>query len=258
VDPFGRGCPLRQEGDQPEVLQIALACLDTQGCLGPLEGALGMAGLVRLPPDLLRREEVVGPERLPASPRWARAARSPIGTAVSLPPAKLQLFARQLAEGDTQDALPELRQWLPLSAAGNEAAAGVHDGRLFLDQSTQDTLADTVPERHVLTQEGLPVQPPFPIEAEHLEDETHDSLGSSLVHLDDDLDHAHALTGEALQTIAVRIIDHPRELRAREPVEGIVLSKDERTGRVGHATLPFAKQNPLTLPPGQWSPWPAT
>jgi hypothetical protein len=134
----------------------------------------------------------------------------------------LQAFAPQLTEGGAEDLLLERWRWLPETTLCDETATRLDDRCLVRRRSDHDTTRNKVCQRDVLTQECAPLQAPAGIESDDLVDETSDCAGRSVTNLHDRPDHAHALPFETRQGMVFRIIEHSRELRAREPEQGVV------------------------------------
>jgi len=65
----------------------------------------------------------------------------------------------------------------------------------------------------------------FRVESKRLVDEADDGNRCPITHLHDHLGHAHALAHEALESMALRVIDHAGDLRTGQSVQGVVRSE---------------------------------
>ena len=84
-----------------------------------------------------------------------------------------------------------------------------------------------VHKRGILALEAVAVQLSLGIESKHLVHEPNDRAGDSVAKFNDCVHHTHSLSGEARYAVAFGIIEHSRELRVRQPVQGVVWTNKE-------------------------------
>jgi len=105
----------------------------------------------------------------------------------------------------------------------DKAAARVNDCSVVRGRSAHGK----VHKSSLLALERASVQSSLGNESEQFVHDANDLAGYSIANLNDCFHDTHSLSGEAWQAVAFRIIEQARELRARQPVQGVVWTNNE-------------------------------